>query len=71
VYFAPGSAEARNTLGTILIALGDSVAGASAYRCAVHLDPSAAWARTNLQRLGDTTAPSLADCSRAKTRSGK
>jgi tetratricopeptide (TPR) repeat protein len=69
VYFAPRSAEARNTLGTILIALGDSAGGAGAYRCAVHLDPSAAWARTNLQRVGDTTVPSLADCSRAKAKS--
>jgi Flp pilus assembly protein TadD len=62
VFFAPRSAGARNTLGTILAAIGDRVSAAAAYRCAISLEPAATWARTNLQRLDDQTAASGADC---------
>jgi tetratricopeptide (TPR) repeat protein len=62
VFFAPASAGARNTLGTILTGLGDHVSAAAAYRCAARLEPAAPWARANLARLHDSTAASPADC---------
>jgi tetratricopeptide (TPR) repeat protein len=68
VFFSPGSAEARNTLGTILAALGDRTGAAGAYRCALQLDSTAEWARINLNQLGDVSAPATADCTRAKAK---
>jgi tetratricopeptide (TPR) repeat protein len=66
VFFAPRSAGARNTLGTILDLLGDRVSAATAYRCAAQLDPTATWPRSNLAQLGDLTPPSPGDCTRRK-----
>jgi tetratricopeptide (TPR) repeat protein len=62
VFFAPRSAGARNTLGTILTELGDRPSAAAAFRCAMQLEPAAAWARTNLNRLHDLTPASTGDC---------
>jgi tetratricopeptide (TPR) repeat protein len=48
VYFLPASAAARNTLGTILQALGHHAEARAAYRDALRLAPTAAWAMSNL-----------------------
>jgi tetratricopeptide (TPR) repeat protein len=70
VYFAPRSPEARNTLGTVLAALKDPTAAAAAFRCALALDPDAAYARTNLSRLGDVSGVAPSRCA-APVRSGR
>ena len=46
VYYAPQSAAAHNTLGTIMQALGQDEAARSAYELASALDPKAAYAVT-------------------------
>ena len=51
VFFAPDSASARNTLGTLLAAIADCDGARSAYGQALTLDPAAAYARVNLQEL--------------------
>ena len=48
IYYAPQSASAQNTLGTILSALGRFDLAREAYRHAVALDSSASWALNNL-----------------------
>lgn len=48
IYFAPRSAEAWNTLGTILQSLNRPDDAARAYRRAIDLDAGAAYARNNL-----------------------
>jgi Tfp pilus assembly protein PilF len=48
VSLAPRSAEAQNTLGTVLYALGDSGAAEARFERARVLDPTAAFARNNL-----------------------
>ena len=48
VVFAPKSASARNTLGTVLDALGRFEEARAAYLEASALDPAAAWALNNL-----------------------
>jgi protein O-GlcNAc transferase len=48
VYFAPLSASARNTLGTLLDALGRFDEAEAAYQGAFALDSHAAWALNNL-----------------------
>lgn len=48
VYFAPLSASARNTLGTLLDALGRFDEAQAAYEKALALDRNAAWALNNL-----------------------
>lgn len=57
---APASAEARNTLGTVLWALGRDRDAAAAFEAALVRDPSAHYAATNLcaalQRAGRGTA---------------
>ncbi len=53
VYYAPRSPEVRNTMGTVLLALSDRTAAAAAFRCALALDPTAAYALANLSRLGE------------------
>jgi len=47
VYFAPGSAAAENTLGTILDRLGRRDEARVAYDRALALDPAAAWTLSN------------------------
>ncbi len=51
VYWLPESAAARNTLGTVLQALGLHAEARRAYEAALRLDPSAAWAHNNLCTL--------------------
>lgn len=51
VYYAPGSPEARNTLGTVLQALGDNREAKRAYESALAIDRSAAYALNNLGYL--------------------
>lgn len=48
VRYAPASATAHNTLGTLLWALSDHAAAAAAFAAAVTLDPAAGYARRNL-----------------------
>ena len=47
-YFAPGSPQAWNTLGTVLQALDRHEAAAQAYRRAIAADGTAVYARSNL-----------------------
>jgi tetratricopeptide (TPR) repeat protein len=51
VYFAPHSAAARNTLGTVLAATGQPQAARREFETALALDPAAAFALENLCRL--------------------
>ncbi len=51
VYHLPRSAAARNTLGTVLHALGQLDEARNAYRMALRLDPAAAWALSNVCAL--------------------
>ena len=51
VYFAPRSASARNTQGTLLLAIGECAAARSAFQKAIDLDPAATYARINLQTV--------------------
>jgi tetratricopeptide (TPR) repeat protein len=48
VYFAPRSAVARNTLGTVLQALGQRRRAREQYEFALRLDPAASYALNNL-----------------------
>jgi tetratricopeptide (TPR) repeat protein len=47
VYYAPASAEAHNTLGTLLHAVGRASEAARMFERATALEPAAAWAWTN------------------------
>lgn len=51
VYHAPASAEVRNTLGTVLQALGHRAYAKEAYETALSLEPGAAYAMNNLGYL--------------------
>ena len=48
IFYAPRSASARNTLGTILFALNQPAEAAQAFNQAIAIDPGATWARNNL-----------------------
>jgi tetratricopeptide (TPR) repeat protein len=68
IYFAPGSAAAWNTLGTILQALDEHSASADAYRRAISLDEAAVYARSNLCYLAFVAAEAdraVAECAAA------
>jgi tetratricopeptide (TPR) repeat protein len=52
VYYAPSSATAHNTLGTLLAALGNADGARQEFEKALALDPSASFARANLCQLG-------------------
>lgn len=56
-YFAPTSAEVHNTLGTILERRGLCAEALAEYREALRLKPDAAWARENVERLGECPQP--------------
>ena len=56
-YFAPKSAEVRNTLGTILERRGLCHDALAEYRQALRLKPDAAWAQQNVTRLTETCEP--------------
>jgi tetratricopeptide (TPR) repeat protein len=62
VYFAPHSASARNTLGTLLAGLADCEGARAAYARALVLEPAASYARSNLERLGDRMARGVERC---------
>lgn len=68
VYLAPRSAEARNTLGTVLWALGQRSEAGKAFVAAVDLAPDAWYAWQNLCQVelaaGDTRAATM-HCQRA------
>lgn len=70
VYYAPSSPAARNTLGTLLQAMGLTGEARRAYEAAATLDPNAAYAFNNLCGL-DLAEGRLADaasaCRRALT----
>jgi tetratricopeptide (TPR) repeat protein len=51
IYFAPGTAGHRNTLGTILEALGQFEQARLAYERTLTLDPGAGYAEENLREL--------------------
>lgn len=48
IFYAPQSASARNTLGTVLFALNQPADAAKAFNDAIAIDPGATWARNNL-----------------------
>jgi Flp pilus assembly protein TadD len=65
VYYAPSSASAHNTLGTLLAALGQHGEPRREYERAVQLDPLAAYALNNLCYLSfmeGATSKALAEC---------
>lgn len=51
VYYAPRSATAHNTRGTLLAAAGMKAEAAHEFEVALEIDPSASFARTNLCQL--------------------
>jgi tetratricopeptide (TPR) repeat protein len=51
LYYSQGRPDLMNTLGTILEAAGQCSEAHEAYEGAVKLDPSATWAKSNLDRL--------------------
>lgn len=48
VYFAPGSVDAHNTLGTVLFALGQLEGAEASFVRAMAIDPDAGYVRSNL-----------------------
>ena len=48
IYYAPGSAAARNTLGTLFQAMGRRAEARTQYELAARLDPVAGYAHNNL-----------------------
>jgi len=68
VYYAPQSAVARNTLGTVLQALGQRALAHDEYVRALEIDPSAAYALNNLcygYALDGETSKAIAACEQA------
>jgi tetratricopeptide (TPR) repeat protein len=68
VSFAPGSATAHNTLGTVRYALGDGDGARQAFERVLALDASAAYAHNNLcylAHLRGDDAGALEQCARA------
>ena len=68
VYHAPASPECRNTLGTILQALGNVAAARQQYVKALALDPGAAYALNNvcaLELAEGEAAAAVSSCNRA------
>ena len=51
VYYAPRSAAARNTRGTLLAAVGLTAEATHEFEAALQIDPGATFARTNLCQL--------------------
>ena len=68
VYYAPRSAIVRNTLGTVLQALGQRALAHDEYVRALEIDPSAAYALNNLcygYTLEGETSKAIAACEQA------
>jgi tetratricopeptide (TPR) repeat protein len=51
VYYAPRSASAHNTHGTLLLAIGECAAARNAFQKAIDLDPEATYAKANLHAV--------------------
>jgi tetratricopeptide (TPR) repeat protein len=65
VYYAPSSASAHNTLGTVLAAVGHGSEARHEYERAIQLDPRAAYAMSNLCYLSfleGNTQQAAAEC---------
>jgi len=60
IYYAPRSAAAQNTQGTLLAALGRFDEAQRAFEKAIALDPEASFARTNLCQVRQFVSPDLA-----------
>jgi tetratricopeptide (TPR) repeat protein len=69
VYYAPTSAAAQNTLGTLLYALGDCDSARRAFARALVLNPQAFYARTNLDYLDHQLSARATACEPGSTRS--
>jgi tetratricopeptide (TPR) repeat protein len=69
VYYAPTSAAAQNTLGTLLYALGDCHSARRAFARALVLNPQAFYARTNLDYLDHQLSARATACKPGSTRS--
>jgi tetratricopeptide (TPR) repeat protein len=68
VYYAPASASAHNTWGTVLAAAGHEEQARQEYERAVELDPGAAYAWNNLcylSFLAGAAANAIAECEEA------
>jgi len=68
VFFAPRSASAQNTLGTVLQSVGQTEAARGAFMHVLDLDPSAGYAWSNLcylSLLTGNTARALDECAAA------
>jgi tetratricopeptide (TPR) repeat protein len=62
VYHAPRSAAARNTLGTLLLEVGDCAGARDAFRRAHVLDPTAVYAEKNLASVDRAMAAGTRPC---------
>ena len=62
VFYAPRSAVARNTRGTLLAALGQREDARREFEAALALDPGAGFAAENLCRLDRLAGNSSAEC---------
>jgi tetratricopeptide (TPR) repeat protein len=51
VYYAPRSASAHNTHGTLLLGIGECAAARNAFQKAIDLDPAATYAKANLHAV--------------------
>lgn len=68
IFFAPSSATAQNTLGTVLYVLHRNDEADRAFRAALALDPTAGWAASNLCYLALTEGDegrAVTECERA------
>ena len=68
IYYAPSSATVHNTLGTILLKLGQTAAAESAFAAALQRDPEASYALNNLcyvKFLQGHGEQAIAACNRA------
>jgi Flp pilus assembly protein TadD len=68
IYYAPTSASARNTLGTLLHGIGRRREARAAYQQAIRLDPSAGYAFNNLCYLSfveGKASQAIAECGTA------
>jgi tetratricopeptide (TPR) repeat protein len=68
VYYAPHSAAAHNTRGTLLVATGQIDDARREFEIALSLDPEASFARENLRYLDATHFEALAQGQRKQTR---
>jgi tetratricopeptide (TPR) repeat protein len=68
IYFAPRSPAARNTLGTLLMALGDCAGAREAFLQAQALDSNAAYVERNLETVNRAFVQGAAACRPATAR---